>query len=328
MKRMLARALGLFVYALVTASWLPSASAQQPDPDRPVYDTANDTYITVAQMMEQLAGVDVVYVGESHTDYAHHLAQLEVLKYLRAHNPRLVMGWEMFHATQQPLLDAYSEGLLEEPEWLDAIYWQETWGHPYPYYKPLLDYLHENNVRFFGLNVPREIVRAARIEGETGMTPEQLWWLPGGFWTRVNIPEEEQYKEWFFEIARHGPQADDAFMEGMFASQTVWNEVMGWNTVKPFNIIPYPDVQVLVVVGSGHVIFREGIPTRVARFREGTTQLVVMPKTSADVMTRAQIREEGMEAEGDFLWFVPPAGDPPGLERSEPEGPPPPGEGR
>ena len=312
----------LFLGLLLSFPLTGAAGAQPADDARPVYDTVRTMFITPAEMMERLREADVVYVGESHTDYAHHLAQLEVLEALDGGPRNVVMGWEMFHASQQPLLDAYTGGWLPEVEWLDAIYWEQTWGHAYPYYKPLLDYARENGVRIFGLNAPREAVRAVRTEGEEGIGEEEAYWLPAGFWNRILIQEETDYRAWFDEAARHSPQADSTFMAGMFASQTAWNEIMAWNVVKAFNVVPDPDLQVLVVVGSGHAMFGQGIPTRVPLFKEGLEQVVVMPQTG-DVMTREQILEEELDAEGDYLWFVPPAGDPPGLEVPETETPPP-----
>lgn len=307
----------------VTGGVAGSAVAQSPD--RPVYDTAADKYLSVEEMIEKLLPADVVYVGETHTNHSHHLAQLDVLMQLHARNQSLVMGWEMFHSSQQPLLDAYTGGWLSEIEWLDAIYWQETWGHPYPYYKPILDYARGENIRIFGLNAPRSVVRGVRIEGKENMPEELAYWLPAGFWNRIDIDIEQSYKEWFFETARHMPDATDELMEGMFASQTAWNEIMAWNVVKAFNVIPDPDLQVLVIVGSGHAIFKQGIPTRVTLLREDLIQAVVMPHTSDHVMTRSEIREEELAHEGDYIWFVPAAEDPPGVEHpSAPMMPPPP----
>ena len=120
------------------------------------------------------------------------------------------------------------------------------------------------------------------------------------------------------------PDADDAFMEGMFASQTAWNEIMGWNVVKAFNIIPDPELQVLVVVGSGHAIFGQGIPTRAELFKSGLRQIIIMPQTVEDVMAPDEIREEELDLEGDYLWFTPSASDPPGIERRPPPAMPPP----
>ncbi len=315
---------GFVAAGLISLSLPGSTTAQGPDPDRPVYDSSAQVYISVGELIERLAGADVVYVGETHTDYAHHLAQLEILEGLHRLNPRLIMGWEMFHSSQQPLLDAYTGGWQPEVECLDAIYWEETWGHPYPYYKPLLDYARDSHVRVFGLNAPRSVVRGVRTEGEEGLVEDLAYWLPAGFWDRINIDTEAYYKEWFFETARHSPDVTDELMELMFWSQTAWNEIMAWNIVKAFNVIPEAGVQVVVIVGSGHAVFGQGIPTRVALLRKDLEQVVVMPHTSNDVMPLDEIREEELAREGDYIWFVRPARDPPGLQRSEPPAMPPP----
>jgi uncharacterized iron-regulated protein len=298
------------VPAILLAAVL-SGSVDAQSPEHPVYDTQADLYISAQELTRRLVEADVIYVGETHTDTAHHQAQLEILRALRERNRAVVMGWEMFHSSQQPLLDSYIWGSLNEIEWLDAIYWEETWGHDYSHYKPLMDYAVEHQVRTFGLNAPRAVVSGVRADGEEGLSEELAWWLPAGFWNRITIESEIPYKEWFFLVARHDPSATDELMEGMFASQTAWNEIMAWNVVKVFNIIPDPDLQVLVIVGSGHAIFGQGIPTRVDLFRPGLRQVVVMPQTSDHVMTRSEIREQELELEGDYLWFVKPPGDPP-----------------
>ena len=310
------------IVAVLLAGATPAGPARAQLPDRPIYDTVADTYLTVEQLGERLGEADVVYVGETHTDFAHHLVQLEVLRMMRAGNEAVAMGWEMFHSSQQPLLDAYSQGWLSETEWLDAIYWKETWGYPYPYYKPLLDYARENRIRIFGLNAPREVVRRVRLDGRENLAEDIAWWLPAGFWDRITIEEEARYKAWFMEVARHDSTATDESMEAMFASQTAWNEVMGWNVAKAFNVIPDPNLQVLVIVGSGHAIFKQGVPTRAERFMPGLRQVVIMPQTTDRVMSRDEIREQELEKEGDYLWFVEPAADPPGTEAAKPPPPP------
>lgn len=317
----------MFCLAIVCLTGLNRGDgvAAQVSSDRtPVFDTASEVFISVEEMIERLTAADVIYVGESHTDYAHHLAQLEILKGLHEARSTVVMGWEMFHSSQQPLLDAYTGGWLPEVEWLDAIYWEETWGYPYPYYKPLLDYARENDLRIFGLNAPRDVVRGVRTLGQEGMTDDLSYWLPAGFWSRLHIDNEAVYEEWFMQFARHSDDVTDEEMDQMFWSQTAWNEIMAWNIVKAFNVMPDPRLKVLVVVGSGHAIFGQGIPTRVELFKSDLDQVVVMPYTSDRVMPLGEIREEELGLRGDYIWFVPPAGDPPGLVRPEDREDPPP----
>ena len=48
---------------------------------------------------------DVVYVGETHDDPAHHEYELELIHGLLGRNMKFAIGWEMFDETQQSSID-------------------------------------------------------------------------------------------------------------------------------------------------------------------------------------------------------------------------------
>ena len=64
---------------------------------------------------------DVVYVGETHDDPAHHQYELELIHGLLGRNMKFAIGWEMFDETQQSSIDAWAshkislEELLAKP---------------------------------------------------------------------------------------------------------------------------------------------------------------------------------------------------------------------
>ena len=64
--------------------------------------------VTFDEMLADLAGCRVVYVGEIHTDPAHHAIQLKILKALANVNPRVAVGMEMVDFTYQVVLDQWS----------------------------------------------------------------------------------------------------------------------------------------------------------------------------------------------------------------------------
>ena len=80
---------------------------------------AGDTHPGAAQVLELSAGMQldqiipkiadkrVVYVGETHDRYSHHLVQLEIVRRLHQLNPDIAIGMEFFQQPFQPDLDAY-----------------------------------------------------------------------------------------------------------------------------------------------------------------------------------------------------------------------------
>ncbi len=66
--------------------------------------------IPMETLLEDVAHVRVVYVGEIHTIARHHELQTAILRGLAERNPKLALGMEMFTQEQQPILDRWQNG--------------------------------------------------------------------------------------------------------------------------------------------------------------------------------------------------------------------------
>ena len=79
--------------------------------------------LTRAQFFDLLAGVRVIYVGESHNNIRHHRVQLDILRTLADRFPgKVAVGMEMFQRPSQPDLDRWSRGELDEPAFQTVWY--------------------------------------------------------------------------------------------------------------------------------------------------------------------------------------------------------------
>ena len=63
-------------------------------------------------IIPQLATKRVVFVGETHNRFDHHLNQLEIIRRLHQFHPDLVIGMEYFQHPFQIYLDQYIAGSL------------------------------------------------------------------------------------------------------------------------------------------------------------------------------------------------------------------------
>ena len=71
--------------------------------------------IELPQLIDSLATVDVVFVGETHVDDVTHRVEHAILKGLiDAANGRVVLAMEMFTRADQPALDRYLSGEIDE----------------------------------------------------------------------------------------------------------------------------------------------------------------------------------------------------------------------
>lgn len=61
-------------------------------------------------VVSQLAGKRVVFVGETHDRYDHHLNQLEIIRRLHQLDSNLAIGVEYFPRQSQPQVDDFIDG--------------------------------------------------------------------------------------------------------------------------------------------------------------------------------------------------------------------------
>jgi uncharacterized iron-regulated protein len=96
-------------------------------------------------IIPQLAQKQVVFVGEIHDRFGHHLAQLEIIKRLYRAYSDLAIGVEYFQRSSQPYLDAYIAGELDEKSFLKKTEYFERWSFDYRLYRPIFRYAREHN---------------------------------------------------------------------------------------------------------------------------------------------------------------------------------------
>ena len=163
---------------------LPIGDAARRDREAPVVldgvtDTATGDVITAAELAKRLDGVELLFIGESHTDYEFHQVQLRTIEELERRGRKVLIGLEMYPAGEQAMLDKWStDPAFSEADFLAQSRWYKNWGYHWEYYRPIFDFAHRHGLRMFGLNVPRKVVQTARKEGLAALTPEQRELLP------------------------------------------------------------------------------------------------------------------------------------------------------
>lgn len=120
-----------------------------------------------------LAGKQVVLLGESHDNPEHHAWQLQTLGILYGLHPDLVIGFEAFPRSVQPALDGWSRGEQSLEAFLLGTRWPEIWGFPSDLYAPLFSFARRNRLAMTGLNIDPALVRQVG-EGGFQSLPEEI----------------------------------------------------------------------------------------------------------------------------------------------------------
>lgn len=261
------RAVLVLLGSAVAGSLLPGLAAPAPDRCVPVgawvYPASGERR---TDMPAALAGRSVVLLGESHDSAEHHRWQLHTIAALHAHRREIVLGFEMFPRSVQPVLDRWVAGELTEEEFLSEVDWPRIWSTAADLYMPLFHFARMHRVPMLALNVERAVTRRIAAEG--------LASLPAAEREGVGnpAPAADTYRARLLEIfERHAtrgetPGAETPAFRRFVEAQLFWDRAMAEAivataaTARPGQSAPL----VVGIMGSGHVQYGEGVAHQLA----------------------------------------------------------------
>lgn len=263
----------------VLAAMQPAAA---PDPHRLPIGPAGEVIVAsgytdmatvkradLAALVRSSASHRFVILGESHDDPNHHQMQADVIRALAAAGRDVVVGLEMFTRPRQSSLAPWTLGRWSEEEFIAKSGWKTEWGFDFALYRPVFEAIRELRLPMVALNVPRDWVRAVGRGGPEALTPEQKGELPDLYL------ENADHKRMFEALIGGHPLAGDASRR-MYAAQVLWDEGMADTALKYFaSRAAGPDTVMVILAGSGHAMYEQGINWRITR-RTGEPVLTVV----------------------------------------------------
>jgi uncharacterized iron-regulated protein len=148
-------------FASVAACSLLLLQASGYLPER-VYDTQRRTFADFEVLLADVAGADVVFVGEQHDDPNTHRLEAALLEGLHRRGIAATVSLEMFERDVQAMLDAYLAGRTGEEETLKDA---RPWPRYKTDYRPLVELAKANGWPVIASNVPRRIASAVAKGG-------------------------------------------------------------------------------------------------------------------------------------------------------------------
>lgn len=244
--------------------------------------------VTYPRMLADLEGVRVVYVGEMHTNQAHHKSQLEIIKALFEKNPHMAVGMEMFDHSYQPVLDLWSAGKLDEKEFLEKSHWAVNWRFNFDLYREILEFVRDRKIPLVGLNVPKQIAPKVRVGGLENLQPEDKAHLPAKI--ELNDAAHRTYIEKIYKQHLHHQFHGKGNFEYFYMAQNVWEDAMAEAIAKNIG-----DRNMVVLVGNGHIVRKFGVPNRAYARKPLPFRTVYLTSVDGKVELAA----------GDYIWITP-----------------------
>ncbi|MCX6569576.1 MAG: ChaN family lipoprotein [Candidatus Aminicenantes bacterium] len=217
--------------------------------------------IDFERMIRDMMTSRIVHVGETHDSMTMHELQFQVIRALYARDRHLAVGLEMLPVTVQESLNKWTAGILTKDELIREIRWYVNWNFNFGYYEKIFDFARDHRLPIYALNIPREIITKIRMRGWDALSEDERALIPGT--PDVTNQDHRTLIRAVFESsdipqAMKGPGLDSVF-EGLYRSQSAWDEVMGANAVRAAES---EGRRVVVCVGSGHLLYNLGLNRR------------------------------------------------------------------
>ena len=110
--------------------------------------------ISPEKVIKELAGYDVVFIGEHHDNAINHWLEKKITEAIfEKKKGQIVLGAEMFERDNQNSLDSYLAGKIDPKVLKDSV---RLWKNYETDYKPLVDFAKDKKLKFIATNVPRK----------------------------------------------------------------------------------------------------------------------------------------------------------------------------
>jgi uncharacterized iron-regulated protein len=277
------------VFLLLSCAGAPKmltiADSDQTFPAGAIIDARSGQDIDFETLVNAMASVQVVYVGEQHTRPAHHRIQLQILEAMAGLDLPLAVGMEMFDRTYDPVLARWSGGELTEEAFLQQTHWYANWRYDFGLYRDLLLAVRDRRLPLYGLNLPFHLPAKIAAGGIDSLLFPDRQFIP-----EVLDFSDNRHRAYLEEVFANHRMPERTRFEFFYQAQVAWEETMAEAVAEHLG-----DRRMLVIAGNGHIVKKFGIPGRAFR-RSQAPFLTVYLATAGDTVD--------LDA-GDYIWVAP-----------------------
>lgn len=284
--------LGLLLLSLAGCTSMPTTvtvtATGEAFPVGTILSAGSGQPIAYDALLEDLASVRLVYVGETHTNPEHHRIQTRIIEELHDRHDGLTVGMEMFDHRYDPVLEEWRLGGLDRDAFIEKTHWyvpRSGWGYNFELYAPIFDTLQTRRIPLVGLNVPGWIPPKISVSGIANLLPDERRLIA----ERIDTSHAD-HRAYVASVFDQNPHRKLKSFDSFYEAQCAWEDTMAASIARKLGEGP-----MVVVIGNGHIQYKYGVPDR-AYERSGAsfrTVYLVSVGTQVDL------------AVADYIWVTP-----------------------
>lgn len=278
-----------FLFAAVSLSLILSLSTILPAKTtggEVILDVSTGGTVTLSELVRDIRGTKVVFIGESHDNRKHHDAQLAILRAMEDAGMKVAVGLEMFPASDQERLDRWVGGEIAEQEFVPGF--DRNWrGGYWPLYRSIFLHARSEGIPMIGLNIERRVVNRAFRNGFASIDRSEVPDVG-----EVSCDPSARYRS-LMETVLGGHRGGQAFVR-FCEAQMLWDASMAWNIVDFLE--KNPGYTVVVLAGGFHS-WKHGIPARLQQSSDFPFK-VILPSAEGDFLGYDVAIQDA-----DYVWW-------------------------
>ena len=253
--------------------------------------------LTSEQFLKEVSNVDVIFVGEIHSDSATHIFEYELLQILHTKHKKYAVALEMFERDDQEILNKYLAGRITEKEFLKNV---KFWSNYKSSYRLLVEFAKTHKLPVLAMNVPRSYANQVALGGE-----QVLYAIPDSekVWMARELKcFDDAYKENFMEqmSEKNRPLPMLKFdMQNLYKAQCLKDDTMA-ETISDF-LEKNPGCQVIAFQGVFHVANGLGLAQKLHLLKPEINQKIAV---CIPVDNLSALQYDTYQNKGDYLVFI------------------------
>ncbi|EHQ30200.1 ChaN family lipoprotein [Mucilaginibacter paludis] len=264
----------LLSFIVLIFSCITAFSQQKTALHYKIYNTTSRKMVTADDVVNDMAGADVLFFGEEHTDSVAHSLELMIFtKLLNRYPAKVALSMEMFETDCQPVLNEYLRGLIRESNLIkDARAWPN-----YADYRPLVEQAKIYGTSIIAANAPSRYINMVTRLGLGSLNQLDAVgkaWLPP---LPIDTATGKYYEKFAAVMGGH------ASMDGMqlYQSQNLWDAAMAWSIAQYLK--SHAGYKIFQVNGGFHSEEKLGAVTQLKKYDPQVRILNIASVSGTDI---------------------------------------------
>jgi uncharacterized iron-regulated protein len=283
-----------------------------------VYRAGDSGPTPFSALLETMKSSTVIYLGETHDNPAHHHIEQQVIFQLIGQGIRPALGFEFFSREQTSHLIRYRNGgkkdaasrghsnsVAAETLLRAQLGWQSNRDTDWQRFLPILRKTRELQLPIFGADLSGGLKVSLSRYGYDGLNAVEKLTA-----TRTTF-DDPVFRDWMLQRLRaaHCGWGDASYLQRLYETWLARNEAMAEAIVAMAR--ENPGQPVVVILGSGHLEYNQGVYERVHKLMPEARQLNIRMHQVSEGLSEAQdyfthlVRDNrDYGPPHDYLWFT------------------------